>query len=191
MATPRKPKEDWVKQGRPTVYKPEYAYMAEVACREGGFSDFKLSKLFSVSKASITHWRQKYPEFLASIVKGKDDHDSLKIEGALRKRSLGFTYTQTTSEREHVRIPVPDDYDGDPAAVVDGMIVTDKMIVTKKVRKTVTPDTPAIKFWLTNRQPGRWVDKKEFDVNQAPAVPDSTDDLDTNAKRDLCKHVLG
>ncbi len=84
-----------------------------------------------------------------------------------------------------------DDFDGNPDDIVNGRIESDKMVVTKKIRKTVTPDTPAIKFWLTNRQPGRWVDKKEFDVNQAPAVPESTDDLDTNAKRDLCKHVLG
>jgi len=38
-------------------------------------------------------------------------------------------------------------------------------VLTKKVVKQMAPDTTAQIFWLKNRQPDKWRDKKEIDAN--------------------------
>ncbi len=124
-------------------YKKEYAHMAYVACSEGGFTDVKLGKLFRKCKATINNWKKDYPEFLDSIKKGKDEFDCEKVEKSLLKRALGYRYTETTKENS---------------------IKSDDLIVTKKVRKEVSPDSKAAMDWLCNRNPGRWKKIKHVEV---------------------------
>ena len=132
------------KPGQPTLYMEKYNHIAEVACREGGFTDAKLAKLFDVTKMTITNWKREHPEFFSSIKRGKDDYDSLNVENDLLKRARGFTYKEVTQE----------------PGVVDGGLRT-----TKVVKKLVIPDTTAQIFWLKNRNPARWRDTKTLDGN--------------------------
>jgi len=44
------------------------------------------------------------------------------------------------------------------------------MVVTKRVKKMVPPDTVAQIFWLKNRKPGEWRDKRDVEVAGAAAV---------------------
>ena len=132
-------------RGRKTKYHASYARQAEVACREGGFTDVKLAKLFDVSRATINLWKKAHSEFIDSIKKGKDDFDSMKVENSLLKRALGYKFIEVTREPG-----------GDKET---GKI---KMQVTKQVTKHVSPDTTAQIFFLKNRQPGRWRDVKDI-----------------------------
>ena len=63
------------------------------------------------------------------------------------KRALGYSYTETTRE-----------------------LVGTKMVITKEVVKEVQPDTTAQIFWLKNRRPDIWRDRKDLeakvDMNQ-------------------------
>ena len=142
--------------GRPTEYKDDYPRMAEVACREGGFTNPKLGKLFGVSAATIHTWGKLYPEFLDAIKRGKDDWDTLKVEKTLLKRAMGFSYTETTQE---------------PAK-----LGSKEMTVTKKVKKLVVPDTTAQIFWLKNRQPARWRDTKNIEHSGEVGLKQRTDE---------------
>ena len=132
--------------GRKTKYYKGYAKQAEVACREGGFTDAKLAKLFDVAKSTITLWKKIHDEFSVSIKKGKDDYDSMNVEDCLMKKCLGFNFTEVTRE------PVKDKTTG-----------VASMQITKQVTKFVVPDTTAQIFFLKNRQPGRWRDKKDLE----------------------------
>ena len=80
--------------GRPTDYKSDYAWMAKVACEEGGFTDKKLAKLFGCSTATIHAWKKEFPKFLSSIVKGKNEFDCMKGEKSLLKRAQGYKFTE-------------------------------------------------------------------------------------------------
>ena len=133
--------------GRPTKYKVDYARQAEVACREGGFTDVKLAKLFSVTVPTITGWKKSHPGFFTSIKKGKDDYDVMLAEDCLMKRLQGYNYIETTKK--------PNRGKGvDPGTLV----------ITKQVTKHVVPDTTAQIFFLKNRQPERWRDRQQIDV---------------------------
>jgi len=121
--------------GRPTEYREEYARMAYVACTEGGFTDVKLAKLFGVAKQTIYNWKREHPEFLDSIIRGKDEFDVAKAEECLLKRVTGYRYTEVTRERND----------------------QGQMVVSKKVGKHIPPDVKAITFFLINRsRDGRW-----------------------------------
>ena len=74
------------------------------------------------------------------------------MENALLNRALGYTYVETT--REQVI-----DYDPDT-----GKKIGSHMEVTKEVTKEVQPDTTAQIFWLKNRKPGTWRDKRDVGV---------------------------
>lgn len=125
---------------RPTDYRPEFDNQAYVACKEGGFTDLKLSRLFGVSKSTINRWKHDHPTFWDSIRKGKDEFNVATAENCLLKRLKGFSYKETTKE-------------------VDG--VTKELETTKVVTKQVVPDTTALIFFLKNRDPERWRDKQE------------------------------
>jgi transposase len=139
-----------MRKGRPTKYSKKYAEMAEVACREGGFTDLKLAKLFGVSKSTINLWKKEYPEFSDSTKKGKDEWDSDKIEKSLARRATGYSY----NEIEKKRLPEKD---------ADGKITGYKLKITKITKKEMAPDTGACGIWLFNRRPDRWKNKQQVE----------------------------
>jgi len=153
--TARKPKAEHKPNGRPSPYSEKFDNMAYVACYRGGFSDKRLGLLFSVSEVTINAWKNKYPNFLMCIKKGKDDHDSLEIEKSLNKIARGFSYNETVKKPMIVR-----DQEGDAVLDNNGEVKT-SLKVTKVTRKQVTPNERAIEFWLRNRQRERWPDKKD------------------------------
>ena len=58
------------------------------------------------------------------------------------KRALGYEFKETTQE-----------------------LTEDGMRVTKVITKQQAPDTTAQIFWLKNRKPDEWRDKKETEVS--------------------------
>ena len=63
-----------------------------------------------------------------------------QVENALLKRALGYKYDEVTQEN-----------------------IKGELVVTKVVTKEVQPDVTAQIFWLKNRKPEEWRDKKEID----------------------------
>lgn len=148
-------------QGRPTKYKPEYDNQAYLHCRLGA-TDKQLAELFQVTLQTITNWKNDYPSFFASLKKGKDEFDTNSVENALLKRALGMTVTET-------RLSGGGDDDESPAAV--------------ETRKEIPPDPTAMIFWLKNRNPDRWRDKREHEVNSRVTVQPSADMSPEDAAR--------
>jgi hypothetical protein len=131
--------KDKEKLGRPTDYRPEYAKMAEVACKLGAI-DKDLAELFGVCVATINNWKHDHPLFLESL-KAKASADE-QVEQALFKRAIG---AKVTEERV---IPV------------NGEAVTVESV------KEYPPDTAACIIWLANRNPDRWKKDPTGDSNQ-------------------------
>lgn len=125
------------KAGAPTLYKSEYCKIAEAACKNLGADDKSLAKLFSVTPDSITKWKDKYPEFLLFIKKGRDEYDVKEVEKSLRMRATGYEYTETTQKQLKNK---------------EGEISTEILVAKKRM----APDTGACIFWLVNRNPDRW-----------------------------------
>lgn len=150
----KKAKKAKKKKGRPTSYKPEFTKIAGKLCQEKGYTDKNLAAHFKVSETTINNWKNEFPEFLESIKKGKDDFDSQVVEQSLLKRAVGYSYVETTRELQDETEGIFDEED---------VSSIQTLAVTKKVTKQVAPDVTAQIFWLKNRKPQRWSDKKEID----------------------------
>ena len=96
-----------------------------------------------------------------ALKRGKEVIDR-QVENALLKRALGYEYVETTKE------------------------LTDLgLTVTKQVTKQVAPDTTAQIFWLKNRKPQEWRDKKETEVTGNLNVNNPFSDLSVEELRKL------
>ena len=109
-----------------------------------GLTDKQIAKKMGISEVTLNSYKKKYPKFFKSLKKGKEVVD-YEVEKALLKRALGYEYTEVTEEGG---------------------------VVTKKVTKEVKPDTTAQIFWLKNRKPDEWRDKKniDLDINKIPDI---------------------
>lgn len=126
--------------GRPTKYRRDFARQANLLC-ELGACDHDLARFFAVSKTTITDWKRRHPEFLASIKRGKDFADKEVIR-ALWKRATGCLITRGIRRVEMAR---------DSGKVVK--------VVEEAVQIELPPDTAAAFIWLKNRRPDSWRQK--------------------------------
>ncbi len=122
--------------GRPTEYDPKKtAKQARKACLMGA-TDNDLADFFEVSEKTINNWKHDHPEFLQSIREGKELADS-NVAKSLYERANGYSHPDV-----HIS-----NYQGD--------------VTITELTKHYPPDTTAGIFWLKNRQPGKWRDRKE------------------------------
>lgn len=113
-----------------------------------GLSDEQIAKNIGIRRPTLYAWMSKYSDISDALKKGKEVVD-IEVENALLKRALGFTYEETTRELSN---------EGD-------------LTVTKVVTKMVVPDTTAQIFWLKNRRPDLWRDRKETAISGSLETP--------------------
>ena len=128
-----------------------------------------------VGQRTFYEWKTRYPQFLQSIKKGKSPVD-IEVEHALLKRAKGYTYVETTTEFDVVDTGRVDE-DGKP-------IVEHKIKSVKSVKKEVPPDVGAAAFWLKNRRPDRWREKREEKIAVTSADFSLLDEIAEVMKRD-------
>lgn len=112
-----------------------------------GLTDKQIAHNIGITEQTLNNWKKSYPSFFESLKKGKEVVD-IQVENALLKRALGYKLMETTKERVV-------DYDS-----ATGLPCGSHMVVTKIVEKEVQPDTTAQIFWLKNRRPDKWRDKR-------------------------------
>ena len=122
---------------RPEKFKPEYVAIAKKAC-DLGATDMDLAEMFGVSLRTISYWRSGKPEFAEALRVGKDEADK-RVEQALFNRAMGYSHEDTDIR------------------VIEGQVVVTPFI------KHYAPDTTACIFWLKNRKPNEWREKREPD----------------------------
>jgi hypothetical protein len=127
------------KFGRPSKYNKIDPAIVEILCRVG-FTDKEMSAILGVTEKTWNNWKNKNADFLQSLKENKGIADG-RIEASLFQRAEGYSH--------------PEDKiflgkDGQPVVV--------------HTTKHYPPETIAAIFWLKNRQPTRWRDRKEFEV---------------------------
>ena len=100
-----------------------------------GLTDNEIGIALGICEKTVRNWK-KDKRFLAALKKGKLKSDKSVVK-SLYKRALGFSYTENTYESGRL---------------------------TKKVVKQLAPDTTACIFWLKNRRPDDWRDKREVEI---------------------------
>lgn len=127
-----------------------------------GLTDEQIANNIGIKRPTLYDWKKKYSDISNALKKGKEVVD-IEVENALLQRALGYSYDEVTRER-----------------IIDEN-GKERMIETKRVTKHVTPDTTAQIFWLKNRKPDEWRDRKDTNI---------TGEIKTNPFKELTTEEL-
>lgn len=104
-----------------------------------GLTDEQIAVNMGINVATLYAWKNKYNEISEALKRGKEVIDR-QVENALLKRALGYEYEEISEKYELG-------------------ILTER----KVTKKQVVPDTTAQIFWLKNRKPDEWRDKRDVE----------------------------
>lgn len=113
-----------------------------------GLTDEQIAKNLGISIRTFYEYKEKYPQFLQSLKRGKEIVDR-EVENALLKKAIGG--------KEKILKPMK----------IKNVIYSDagkklkesEEIVMVEEEVLIIPDTTAQIFWLKNRKPDVWRDK--------------------------------
>lgn len=146
-----------------------------------GLSDKQIAEdKIGVSERTFTDWKKKFSSISSVLKKGKEVVDR-QVENALLKRALGYETTERTAKvvprdkdlvsterREYENRYKIDHPEAELQEIKDAAIKavpTTERIIISEVDKEVPPDTVAALFWLKNRKPNDWRDKRETEIS--------------------------
>ncbi len=105
-------------------------------------TDADIAKNIGITPKTLIDWKKKHPEIANALKVGRDVVD-IQVENALLKRALGYTVTE---------------------------YIVDENGKKKAIKKEIAPDVTAMIFWLKNRRPREWRDKRDVAVEGAVPV---------------------
>ena len=126
-----------------------------------GVSEEIIARKLSVASSSFQEYKRKFPELSDLLKKGKD-HADLAVENALFQAAVGYEYEETHTE-----------FIEGTNAGKSGMILKSGNATHKKVttlKKKVPGNVTAQIFWLKNRRPDLWQDRKEFSAEVSSSI---------------------
>ena len=115
---------------------PEGLVLLEGWARDG-LTDEQIAHNMGIASSTLYDWKKRYPEISESLKRGKEVVDR-QVENALLKRALGYEYEEVKEKFED-------------------NVMTERTVI----KKEAIPDITAQIFWLKNRKPGDWRDKRE------------------------------
>lgn len=110
-----------------------------------GMNQDDICNFFDVSRAVLTRWRKKYPEFDYAIKSGREAADA-KVAYSLFQKATGYDFMETK------------------------VFMYKGHIIKTKVKKHIPPDYQSQVFWLTNKQPKLWNKNATHDGDDAPPM---------------------
>ncbi|MGW7932315.1 hypothetical protein ACWEWU_11710 [Staphylococcus xylosus] len=110
-----------------------------------GLTDEQIAHNIGCNVKTLYNWKAIHLPILQALKKGKEVVDR-EVENALLKRAMGYEYVEITKER-----------------IFNEKKNKYEMVETKQVKKQVSPDTTAQIFWLKNRKPHEWRDKRDVE----------------------------
>jgi len=122
--------------------EPDNLLRLEAWTRDGAL-DKEIADAIGVNPATICEWKNRFPEFAKALKRGKEVVD-IQVENKLLSRAMGFDYDE-----------VKEEYDD-----------CGELIKRTVIKKKVLPDTVAQFFWLKNRKPDVWRDKRVIETTE-------------------------
>lgn len=114
-----------------------------------GLTDKQIAHNIGIARSTLYGWKKDYPVIDKALRKGKEVVDR-EVESSLYRRAIGSEYVE-----ERVTVETFEDEDGNDVTKT----------TTTTVNKVVPTDTTAAIFWLKNRKPKEWNDKKELELS--------------------------
>lgn len=123
---------------RPGKWDPAVCPQVTEWC-EAGYTDREVADSLGINITTIWKWQKAHPEFAKAMIRGKEIAD-VHVEQALYKRALGYSHPAVkiavSALGQVTEVPYTEHY---------------------------PPDTVACIFWLKNRKPAEWRDKREIE----------------------------
>lgn len=132
-----------------------------------GLTDEQMSQKMGISPSTFYAWMLKYPEISEAVKNGKEPVD-IDVEDSMVKLALGHyvTVKKPMKVRTEKRLKKKDK---DGKEYETGVIVEEHIeYVDEQVY--IPPNVTAQIFWLKNRKPEQWKDKREQVVSTRDGV---------------------
>ena len=131
-----------------------------------GLTDEQIARNMGVAYSTFRDWIGKFSALSASLKKGKAPVD-IEVENALLKRATGYT----VKLKKPIKVKTTKRITGKGE-------VTEERIEYADEEQYIPPDTTAQIFWLKNRRPERWRDKRDEAPQQSNELLQSLIDLE-------------
>lgn len=153
---PTKKKTPARRGGRPTKYDPKLHVTLARGLARSGMTAAEIAAEMGIAERTLYKWRGEHEEFMQALNEGRELADYV-VEDALFQQAKGYRVKEVRKERT-------------PSGERRVELV-----------REVPPDTTACIYWLKNRKPEQWRDRREVDV---------TADSDARIKETLRKMGL-
>lgn len=140
---------------------------------KSGLTDEQIAHNMGIRRKTLYEWKKKYSDISNALKVNKEVAD-IQVENALFKKALGFKAVDIIYER--VKNLDTGEYELVPA---------------KKTERDVPPDTTAQIFWLKNRKPDVWSDRKDLNLKGEVDTTSSLSDDELNKKIANLEKKLG
>ena len=135
------------KRGRPSKFdKLNLDQVRKVA--QKGWTDEEMADFFEVARSTWYKWKVDFPEFSDALKEWKNCADEI-IERSLFERATGYSHPE------------------------EKIFQCDGNVIRADTIKHYPPDPTSMIFWLKNRKPDDWRDKREnessVDISEAMA----------------------
>lgn len=128
------------------------------------------TKKIGIGERTFTDWKRKHKAISAALKEGRAPVDT-QIEDSMVKSAMGFK----VKEKKAFKVKT--------TKKKDGMEITEEHMEVVEVERFVDPVVVAQIFWLKNRKPDYWKDKREtVDTNAIDKLDRILDGIEANAK---------
>jgi transposase len=120
-----------------------------------GLSNEQMAQNMGVATSTLATWKNSYQEISDAIKSGQAPVD-FEVENMMLKRAMGYEVKETKTIIEKT-----------PGGEVKQRVET--------TERHIPPDVTAQIFWLKNRMPDQWRDRKNVDLKSNISVEESND----------------
>ena len=138
-----------------------------------GLTDEQIAHNMGICRDTLIQWKKKFPDISYSLKVNKEVAD-IQVENALYKKALGYKAVDIIYEQ--VKNADTGEYE---------------LMPVKKTERDVPPDTTAQIFWLKNRKPDAWSDRKDLNLKGEVDTTSSLSDDELNKKIANLEKKLG
>lgn len=117
-----------------------------------GLIDEQIAHNMGIAYSTFREWVDKFPALSAALKEGKEPVD-IQVENALFKSAIGYTVTL----RKPIKVRTK-------KQLKDKGLIEEEHIEYAEEEVHIPAQTAAQIFWLKNRKPTQWRDKRETEV---------------------------